>query len=671
MLRALVAPALALAALAGAALTQAQPNARISLTEQGAESAEVFPRWVAASRDGRHIAWADSATDLVASPSCTGTQIYVRDRDPDGNGTFDEGNGTTSLVSAGYDGSCGNSQSGYWGLEISGSGRFVVWASNADNLVPEDTSGPYHYDLFVRDRDPDENGLFDEGNAVTTRLLDPNGNELDMGVRLEQIGVSDDGRYLAFASNSSDLLGGTGSGTHVFRWDRETDEIIAVSVPTATQRYATQPHISADGRHVVFVSADADLVSGDTNGVLDVFVATISPLTAERVRVTRVSVNDAGAEGDAASADTSYRGPRISGDGRFVTFRSEATNLDSVQPDSNGRPDIFLHDRDADGDGSFDEPGAISTRRISIGPGGAQAASYSRDADLSDNGFQVVFQGPGSLDPDDSANGFDILAYDRITEATRLVSRAVDGTPSHSTSSRPVLAGDGSQIAFLSPSSDLITGDTNGRWDVFARAQTPVGPPFGEPSPCTPAEAARLVNPTPADGDLYGRALDTDGTRLAFRSGHGEVSILVTDDAGGWTLEQVITDPDPVDSLFAPRVAIHGDALAITDWPCGKTRCANDVRIYECVGNTWTPSAVIHNPNPGLLDPEDDAFGLDLALDSIGVGASVLMIGACQEDLPDADGNVIEDAGAVYAFQKIRVGTDGVPTLRWLRFAWA
>ena len=88
---------------------------------------------------------------------------------------------------------------------------------------------------------------------------------------------------------------------------------------------------SAGGSLVAFVSASSALVSDDTNGVRDVFVRDVDTGV-----TTRVSVGDGGQANGASS------NARISADGRYVVFTSQATNL--VPGDTNGVSDVFLRD---------------------------------------------------------------------------------------------------------------------------------------------------------------------------------------------------------------------------------------------------------------------------------------------------------------------------------------
>jgi Tol biopolymer transport system component len=147
--------------------------------------------------------------------------------------------------------------------------------------------------------------------------------------------VSDDGRFVAFNSNASNLVpNDTNSVNDVFVHDLETRATTRVSVDSLGNEASAQslyPDISADGRFVAFPSEAPNLVPGDTNGAFDIFVH-------DRLlgATERVSVDSAEAQANAASSGNPY----ISGDGRFVVFDSAASNL--VPGDTNAAADIFV-----------------------------------------------------------------------------------------------------------------------------------------------------------------------------------------------------------------------------------------------------------------------------------------------------------------------------------------
>ena len=146
--------------------------------------------------------------------------------------------------------------------------------------------------------------------------------------------ISGDGQYLAFHSYASNLVPGDTNGqSDVFVYDRNSDTIERVSIANDGEQGNRKSYISsisADGRYVVFGSYASNLVPGDTNGKRDIFVHDRDTDTIERVSIA----ND-GAE----SNDYSWY-PRISADGRYVAFRSEASNL--VPGDTNGYYDVFV-----------------------------------------------------------------------------------------------------------------------------------------------------------------------------------------------------------------------------------------------------------------------------------------------------------------------------------------
>ena len=150
--------------------------------------------------------------------------------------------------------------------------------------------------------------------------------------------ISADGRYVAFHSETSNLVAGDSNGVvDVLVHDRRTGQTTRVSVDSSgAQGNGNSGHlvsISADGRYVAFESDANNLVAGDTNGTSDIFVHDRGTR-----RTTRVSVESSGAQGNSLSAR-----PSISADGRYVAFISSAMNL--VAGDTNGRDDVFVYDR--------------------------------------------------------------------------------------------------------------------------------------------------------------------------------------------------------------------------------------------------------------------------------------------------------------------------------------
>lgn len=306
--------------------------------------------------------------------------------------------------------------------------------------------------------------------------------------------ISSDGRYIAFQSDAHVFDNGTTLPAGILLHDRVTGSTDPVDITPGgivANGRSFSPAISGDGRYIAFESYATNLVSGDTNNETDVFVH--DRVTGQN---TRVSVTSAGVQSDRSSDS-----PAFSADGRYVVFKSQAGNLaDAGTP---GLEKVFLHDRDADADGSFDEPGAIATTLVSVASDGTPGNGGSAVPAISANGRVIAFisnsqnladgtttepynvfvhdlttrqtirisdnsQGPMGAAYDTPALSEDgryiafwrrqgILVYDRVDGHTALVSVASDGTPGEANSSfLPAISADGRQVFFQSYSHNLV-----------------------------------------------------------------------------------------------------------------------------------------------------------------------------------------------------------------------
>ena len=216
--------------------------------------------------------------------------------------------------------------------------------------------------------------------------------------------------------------------------------------------------IARDGRHVVFATATGDLVVGDTNGRHDIFVRDLATGV-----TTRVSASNGEAEANRGSFH-----PSISADGRFVAFASAASNL--ISNDTNNFDDIFLRDRDPDGNGLFDESNS-TTRRISRKVNGTQSNGLSDLTAIAADGSYVAFQcdGPNIVPGVDNNGDRDVFVRDRQAGVTILASLASDGSQGNDDSFEPSISGDGTHLSFTSDADNFFVGDGNQRSDVFVR----------------------------------------------------------------------------------------------------------------------------------------------------------------------------------------------------------
>ncbi len=263
--------------------------------------------------------------------------------------------------------------------------------------------------------------------------------------------VSGDGRYVGFQSQATNLVpGDVGGFTDIFVRDTVDNVTTRVSVDSfgnEANGASTGCDISADGRYVVFTSGASNLVSGDTNGVSDIFMH-----DRDIGKTTRVSVNSAGVQGDAASS-----GATMSKNGGFVAFASYATNL--VSGDTLGYRDIFVRDQTTG-----------SVVRVSVDSAGNQAQDDSSEPAISGGGKFVAFTSSApNLVPGDSNNVDDIFVHDLDNLTTIRASVSTSGKQADAGSARPSMSAEGDAVAFMSYSDLLVAGDTNGLNDVFVR----------------------------------------------------------------------------------------------------------------------------------------------------------------------------------------------------------
>ena len=332
------------------------------------------------------------------------------------------------------------------------------------------------------------------------------------------------GRFVAFASSASNLVAGDTNGRRdIFIYDRQNGTITRASVAsdgTQGNFNSASPSLSADGRIVAFASDASTLVVGDTNGRTDIFVH-----DRESGTTTRVSVASDGTEGNTSSID-----PVISADGHIVAFASDASNL--VAGDTNGRTDIFVHDRESG-----------TTTRVSVASDGTQGNGSSLRPALSADGRVVAFDSFASnLVVGDTSARQDIFVHDRESGTTTRVSVAPDGTEGNVGSTTPALSADGRFVAFESLATNLVAGTTNAKRDIFVHDR--------ESSLTTRVSVA--TDGTQGDDNSVNPALSTDGRVVAFES---EANNLVAGDTN-FATDIFVHD---VENRTTSRVSVASD----------------------------------------------------------------------------------------------------------------
>ena len=391
------------------------------------------------SADGRFVAFTSWASNLVDDDTNGRWDVFVHDRLT----------GTTERVSLSSARAQANGDSPR--AVISADGRFVAFISSASNLVADDTNGVR--DVFVRDR-----------QMASTERISVSSDEMqgdgEAPLQYESLAISGDGRFVTFISSATNLVTGDTNGLRdVFVRDCQagTTERVSVSSAGLEGNGNSEPEglaITPDGRYVAFASNANNLVAGDTNVRMDTFVHDREMDTTERV-----SLNSQQVQGDSSS---SY--PAISADGRFVAFASWAGNL--VAGDSNGTIDVFVRDREE-----------RTTSRVSVSSSGAQSDGQNWLVAMSADGLSVAFASFGrNLVAGDTNELFDFFLHDRQTRVTERITVSTAGVQSNnpdSASAVPSISADGRFVAFVSGASNLVEEDTNGTLDIFVRDRRP------------------------------------------------------------------------------------------------------------------------------------------------------------------------------------------------------
>lgn len=369
------------------------------------------------SASGRFVAFTSQATNLVPGDTNDRQDAFVYDRR-----TGDAQR--VSVSSSGAQAKPGkNPDGGSAALDQSANGRYVLFRSDAPNLVPRDANGKS--DAFIRDR-----------ATGRTRRIPPAGLGVSAGV------LSANSRYAVLEA-----------ADNLYRYDLRRGRLLRLTA--GANGWSVSPSVSADGRYVAFTSIASNLVHGDTNKLPDVFVRDV--LTG---KTTRVSVTSAGRQGTGKRYSNGSNAPTISSDSRYVAFHSDMTNL--VRGDTNGVFDIFVHDRVTG-----------KTQRVSVSSTGRQANAESGGGEsFSADGRYVAFSSLATnLVANDRNDITDVFVRDLRRHRTQLVSLGMHGQGDDASwvGLGTAFTRDGRHLLFASWAANLVPGDTNGVADVFVR----------------------------------------------------------------------------------------------------------------------------------------------------------------------------------------------------------
>lgn len=229
---------------------------------------------------------------------------------------------------------------------------------------------------------------------------------------------------------------------------------ITVVTQTSSGQYSQSsgynPSLSADGRFIAFVSQGNDLVPGVAHP--SIFVH-----DTQTKQFEVVSRSSAGSRADANSSN-----PAISADGRYVVFSSLGSNL--VSGDNNNVADVFIHDRQTH-----------QTERVSVSSAGVEGNQQSSQGvvigqalDVSSDGRYVSYSSDATnLVEGDTNNTTDVFVRDRQTGQTERVSITSSGVQANGGSIFASMSADGRYVSFVSYATNLVSGDTNNKADVF------------------------------------------------------------------------------------------------------------------------------------------------------------------------------------------------------------
>jgi Tol biopolymer transport system component len=491
-----------------------------------ANRASTAPRM---SADGRWILFQSRADNLVVQPTGQEENLFLWDRL----------SGTTRLVSINRQGTEGADKASHDGF-LSSDGRWIVFESQASDLVVEPTSGAG--DVFVRD-------MVEEVTHLVS--MDRTGTSGSSRASYHAA-MSDDGRYVSFLSAATNLVDGISGPPflpQLYRRDLHAGQTLWLSNPhdptLAPHREAFYPALSAQGRHVVFSSESTNLVANDPNTGPRVFWRDID---AGAIRQLNLVVDGAVVPGrhpvispdgqwvafatgyefsssragriyewhpfsgnfdlvtvayddDVTPASGFAHSPRLSSDGRWIAFISNATNL--VQGANSGCYLVYQRDLLLG-----------QTSLLSVGEGGQPASRDSGMFDVTEDGRMVAFESQDDgLVAGDQNRAYDIFLREIEHSRTLLISslptpEVSQGPNRFSVISRQPVSVDGRLLVFATLATDLSAADNNEHWDIYLRDL------HGGTNRLVSAGTSGLA----ADGSSFDPVLSADGRSIAFLS---------------------------------------------------------------------------------------------------------------------------------------------------------
>ena len=353
-----------------------------------------------------------------------------------GNGSYLKSlvSGATQLVSLNDADQPANAPSTVLGVYHDGSR--VLFSTAATNM---NQTAPTALDLYVRN--------LSTGRTQRVNLIDNGSNVVPAAVKPGEDVLSNTNDYVVFTTTTNHVWARNYSSGAIFQVDLNSGQVPGNSG-------AGQPSVNDDGYRISFTSSSTNLSANDNNFASDVFVRDMDANT-----TTRVSLTDADLAPNGPSSHSS-----ISDDGLAVAFSSDGNNL--VTGDTNSSTDVFVR---------YLTSG--STYRASLASGGAQASGTSKNPSLNGTGTHVAFESTAAnLDTNQNNGLSDVFLRDISGNLTTQESFNGSTGPNLSGAFNADLADGNLAVAFTSPGSNLVDGDTNGAGDAFVRRYETRGP---------------------------------------------------------------------------------------------------------------------------------------------------------------------------------------------------
>lgn len=340
------------------------------------------------SADGNYVVFSSAATNLVSQTLDYTGQVYLRDRVKN----------ETILVSLGTDGRGGDGYS--TDADVSDDGNFVVFRSSSTNLTAEPTNT--NMSVFLYDRTANTTTLV----SKTAAGFEPNGNSL-------QPQISGNGQMISYVSYATNLDSrDTDTKTDIYAYDRIKDSTELVTVSSdglgSGNNSSGAMSMSYDGKLIAYHTYASNIFANDYNAQFDIGLRDLNQQTTTRISVTH----------DASEADKGSSFPSITADGRYIAYRSQATNL--VENDTNGYTDGFVLDR---------QTGALKLASVGYTAELPNDYHVSQIPYLSANGRYFTFDSRASnMVLDDPNTSIDFFLVDYDTKPTIAITAPGDQT---------------------------------------------------------------------------------------------------------------------------------------------------------------------------------------------------------------------------------------------------